>query len=107
MRYLFARLDEERKLLENFEKTLKIFDENSIAKLNFYLFLEKLLLKIEPSDITPLFYNNFFGVGGGGDFPPFPLATPLLGAISTILYLFMQTSQFKLGIKGLGLIYKW
>ena len=35
MRYFFARLDEKLRLLENFEKTLKFFDKNSIEKLNF------------------------------------------------------------------------
>ena len=61
-------MDENRKLLRNFEKILKIFDENSIEKLNFYFIfiLENLLLKIEPSEITP-----FFGFGGGG----FPFTT--------------------------------
>ena len=34
----FARLDEKRILLGNFEKILKIFDENSIEKLNFYFY---------------------------------------------------------------------
>ena len=35
-------------------------------KMNFYFIfiLENLLLKIEPSEITPLFYNNFFGFRG-------------------------------------------
>ena len=37
--------------------------------------MEKLLLKIEPSEITPFFYNNVFRFRG--DFPPSPLATPL------------------------------
>ena len=37
---------------------------------------EKLLLKIELSEITPFFYKNFFGFGGGNFSPP-PLATPL------------------------------
>ena len=32
------------------------------------LFFENFLVKIEPSEITPVFYNNFFGLG---DFPPF------------------------------------
>ena len=32
MRYFFARLDEKRKLLGNFEKILKILEENSIEK---------------------------------------------------------------------------
>ena len=48
---IFSRLDEERKLLGDFEKILKIFGENYIENLNFYFIfiLEKLLLKIEPS----------------------------------------------------------
>ena len=37
----------------------------------FFIFFENLLLKIELSEITPFFYNNFFGFGGG-EFPPFP-----------------------------------
>ena len=47
---------------------LKTVDENSIEKLNIFIFLfllENLLLKIEPSEITPFFYYNFFGFGGG------------------------------------------
>ena len=65
-------MDEKPKLLGNFEKILKFFDENSIEKLNFlfFYFFENLLLKIELSEITPFFYNNFFGFGG--DFPPSP-----------------------------------
>ena len=43
---------------------LRNFDKNSLEKLNFYLFLEKLLLKIEPSEIISFFYNNFFNFGG-------------------------------------------
>ena len=45
--------------------------ENSIEKLHFLLYLENLLLKIEPSEITPCFYNNFFGFWRG-EFPPLP-----------------------------------
>ena len=76
MRYFFARLDEKPKLLGNFEKILKFFDENSIEKLNFlfllFIFFENLLLKIELSEITPFFYNTFFGFGGGEfPLPPF------------------------------------
>ena len=71
-------MDEKPKLLGNFEKILKFFDENSIEKLNFlfFIFFENLLLKIELSEITPFFYDNFFSVSAGG-FPPFPLATAL------------------------------
>ena len=71
MRYFFARLDEKHQLLGNFEKILKTFDKNSIGKLNFQRVLEKLLLKIEPSEITPFFYNNSFDFGGG-DVPCVP-----------------------------------
>ena len=81
MRLFFARLDEKPKLLGNFEKILKIFDANSIEKFNFYFnfifnfIFRKFVTKIEPSEITPFFYNNFFGWG----VPPFPpLATPLV-----------------------------
>ena len=49
-------------------------DVNSIEILNFKLYLENLLLKIEPSEITSFFCNTFLGFGG---FPLFPLATPL------------------------------
>ena len=81
MRSFFARLDEKHKLLANFEKILKFFDENSLEKLNFlffiFIFFENWLLKIELSEIPPFFYNNFFRFRGRGDFPPFPLATTL------------------------------
>ena len=80
-----------RKLLGNFEKILKIFDENSMEKLNFFIFIfENLLLKIEPLEITPFYYNNFFGFGGG----IFPLSPwPLGGGV----YITVQgvTSQYK------------
>ena len=73
MSYFFARLDEKRKLLGNFEKILKISDENSIEKFNVYFnfILENLWVKIEPSERTQFFYNNIFRFGGGG-FPPSP-----------------------------------
>ena len=78
MRLFFARMDEKRKLLRNFEKILKVSDENSIENGIFFilflfliLFFENLLLKIEPSEITPVFYKKSFGFGGGG-FPHFP-----------------------------------
>ena len=62
MRSFFARLDEKHKLLGNFEKVLKFFDENSLEKLNFLFFYfyflffsENLLRKIELSETTPFF----------------------------------------------------
>ena len=44
--------------------------------IDFRLFLEKLMLKIEPSEITTFFHNIFFNFKCG-TFPLFPLATPL------------------------------
>ena len=60
----------------NAREILKIFDENSIEKVNYlFIFLENLLLKIEPSEITQFFYNNFVGFGGR-EFPPPPWLRP-------------------------------
>ena len=59
----FCAFGRKTQFVGKFEKILKIFDENSIEKLHFYLFLGKLLLKIEPSEITSVFYNNFFRFG--------------------------------------------
>ena len=61
------------KFWENFENFRCKFYWK-IEFLFFILFFENVLLKIEPSEITPVFYNNFFGFGGGG-ISPFPLAT--------------------------------
>ena len=54
-----------------------MFDENSKIKY-FYLriFLGKLFLKIQPSEITSFFYN-FFPVRGRGLIPRKPLRMPL------------------------------
>ena len=43
-------------------ENIEIFDEISIEKFNFYLYWEKLFLKIEPSKIT-FFYENVCGSG--------------------------------------------
>ena len=64
-------MDDKYKLLGNFEKILKFFDKHSLEILHFYLFLEKLSLKIEHSEIPSFFYNNF-SISGGGTFPVFP-----------------------------------
>ena len=58
------------KVLENDE----IFDENSLEKgvFLFFIFKKNLLLKIELSEITPVFNSNFFRFRGGGrEFPHF------------------------------------
>ena len=72
MRYFFARLDEKHKLLGNFEKILEIFDENSIEKLNFYLFLGKVVAKNRAFGNNIIFLQHFFRLGGGGSSPPNP-----------------------------------
>ena len=66
---------------KHFLKKLKILEEMSIEKMNFLLFLEKLLLKIEHCEITSFFYKHFFNFGGGGRsrFPP--LQAPMLLSI--------------------------
>ena len=48
----------------NFEKILEIFDKNSMENCIFIYFWENFLLKIETSEITSFFYNNFFRLGG-------------------------------------------
>ena len=61
-----SRLDEKHKLLGNFEKILKIFDENSIEKLNFYFYLGKFVTKNRAFGNNTIFLQRFFGFG----FPP-------------------------------------
>ena len=58
------------------EKSLKIYDQNSIEKLNCKLFLEMLLLKIEPLEITSFIYI-IFPFRGGERSLCFPLAAPM------------------------------
>ena len=68
-------MDEKHKLLENFEKIWKIFDENSIEKLNFYLFLGKFVAKNRNFGNNIIFLQQFFPVRGGGSNPPPAYAT--------------------------------
>ena len=80
MPYSFARLDEKRKLLGNFEKILKFFDENSIEKLNLFIFIFlffswKFVTKNIAFVNNTIFLQQFFSVSGGGEFPPSPLAS--------------------------------
>ena len=68
---------------EILEKILKTFDENSIDKWNFYLFFwEKLLLKIESSEIASFFTTNSSGSGGGEGLKP-PSAYVNVGTITS------------------------
>ena len=77
MRLFYLSLDEKHKLLAKFEKILEIFDENSIEKLNFYLFLGKVVAKDRAFGSNIIFLQQFFPVRGGGLNPLSPLRTPL------------------------------
>ena len=59
----FSRFWTKNKLLGNFEKILKIFDENSIEKLKFYLFWGKVVAKNIAFGNNILFLD-FFRFGG-------------------------------------------
>ena len=63
-------MDENFKLFGNFEKILEIFDENSIEKLNFYIFLGKVVAKNRAFGNTIIFQQQFFPVRGDGFEPP-------------------------------------
>ena len=63
-------MDENYKLLGNFEKILEIFDENSIEKLNFYLLLGKVVAKSRAFGNNIIFLQQFFSGSGGGVEPP-------------------------------------
>ena len=77
----FFAFGRKTQILWKFRENFEIFWWTSIEKLNFlfiylfFYFFENLLLKIELSEITPFFYNNFFGFGGG-DFPLPPWLRP-------------------------------
>ena len=55
-------------------KILKIFDENSISKLKFYLFLGKFVAKNRNLGNNIIFLQQFFPLGGGGEGGLPPLA---------------------------------
>ena len=80
---------------------MKILQKNSI-----FLFSENLLQKIEPSEITPFFLNNFFGSGGGGDFPPFPLAIGGGGVSKLILRPCQIGHRFSQGLSETQLLFR-
>ena len=80
MRYFFARLDEKRKLLRNFEKILKILEENSIEKMIFSIISGKVVAKYRALENNTRFLQQFFPIsGGGGTFPcsPPPFQAPM------------------------------
>ena len=108
-------MDEKRKLLGNCEKILKILDENSLEKWNFYLIFifnfilniifENLLLKIESSKLTPFFFNNFFGFGG--DFLPFPPPGYAHDGDYQLSYIFIQSGLANLICYNLTTLRYW
>ena len=57
---IFRAFWRKTKIVWKFWENFEIFDKNSIGKLNLNDFLESFLLKIEPSEITSFFDNNFF-----------------------------------------------
>ena len=61
------------KFWENFENFWWKFNR----KIEFLASCGKVVVKIEPSEITPFFYSNFFDFGGGGTFRVPPLAAPM------------------------------
>ena len=75
---MFACLDENPKLFVNKEKILKIFDENSIGKLDFLFFIflfsffRKFVAKNRAFVNNTIFLREFFSLWGGGisTFPP-------------------------------------
>ena len=62
---------------------LRDFNENSIEKLNFYLFLWNSVARIERSEIRSFFYNKLFQFWGVE--PPNPTDTPLIELYSIAL----------------------
>ena len=70
MRSFFAVWTKNTNCWEILRKFWKFLMKIQLKNWILLWFLENLLLKIEPSEITPFFYNNFFGFEGGGDFPP-------------------------------------
>ena len=70
--YIFARLDEKHICLGNFEKILKIFDENSIENCIFIYFLGNFVAKNRNFGNNIIFLQQFFSDSGGGVEPPLP-----------------------------------
>ena len=81
MRSFSARLDEQRKVLGNSEKTMKISDETSIEKFNFlflfFYFFRKFVTKNRAFGNNTIFLQQFFRFRGEGKiFPLSPWLRP-------------------------------
>ena len=70
----------------NFAKISKIFDENSMEKLNFYLFMGKFVAKNRNFGSNIIFIQPFFSGSGGGSFPPNPPAYATASEITSFFY---------------------
>ena len=70
----FCAFGRKTQLFGKFWEIFEIFWWKFNGKIEFFsIFWENLLLKIETSEITSFFYNNFFRFGGGGvQTPPNP-----------------------------------
>ena len=76
MRYFFARLDEKRKLLGNFEN----FGRKVNRKNDFSIISGNVVAKYRALENNTRFLQQFFPISGGGDvpvFPPFQAPMPL------------------------------
>ena len=76
---IFRAFGRKLQIVGKFEKSLEIFDENSIEKLNFYLFMGKVVAKNRAFGNNIIFLQQFLPVRGGGLNTPNPLCTPLEG----------------------------
>ena len=70
---LFCAFGRKTQIVGKFWEKFENFGRKLNRKMIFLLFLEKLLLNIEPWKITPDFYNTFSRFRGGGTFQCSPL----------------------------------
>ena len=83
---IFCAFGRKTQIVVKFWENFEIFWYKFLRKMEilfflflFFIFFDNLLLKIELSEITPFFYNNFFGFGGGGISPLSPWLRPCFG----------------------------
>ena len=91
MRYIFARLDEKRKLFGNFEKILK---ENSIEKNDFSVISGKVVAKYRALENNTRFLQHFFPIS-----TTFPFQAPMQLMLCSLI----RRPEIRLGIRSLTL----
>ena len=79
MRSFFAVWTKDTNCWEILRKIWKFLMKIQLKNWILLWFLENLLLKIEPSDITPFFSKDYFGFGGGEYSHPLPPLKPPVG----------------------------